>query len=151
MAKEYGLRCPVAKALELVGERWTLLIVRDLLRGPAKFQDLQASLGAAPGILSERLKVLEVNGIIERGFYSAHPPRAQYTLTERGRELRMVVGALAVWGSRHVHPKTALVHDACGDPVDVGYYCPRCDRRVRAVRLEKKTSREEQPQAEAPA
>ena len=52
MPKKYGLACPVAKSLELVGERWTLLVVRDLLRGPAKFQDLQASLGVAPGILS---------------------------------------------------------------------------------------------------
>jgi DNA-binding HxlR family transcriptional regulator len=135
--KKYGLACPVAKSLELVGERWTLLVVRDLLRGPAKFQDLRASLGVAPGVLSERLKVLEDHAIIESALYSEHPPRAEYSLTERGRELRTVVGALAVWGSRHVHRKTALVHDACGTPVEVGYYCPHCDRRIRAVRLDK--------------
>ena len=139
MPKDYGLACPVAKALELVGERWTLLVVRDLLRGPAKFQDLQTSLGVAPGILSDRLKVLEDHAIIDSALYTEHPPRAEYALTERGRELRTVVGALAVWGSRHVHRKTALVHDACGTPVEVGFYCAHCDKRVRAVRLQKNT------------
>jgi DNA-binding HxlR family transcriptional regulator len=136
MAKLYGLACPVAKTLDIVGERWTLLIVRDLLRlGPRKFQDFEESLGVAPGILSDRLKVLEGEGIIERGFYSTHPPRAEYTLTPKGRELNTVVGALAVWGARHVHSESALIHDICGTAVDVGYYCPECDRRVRNVRL----------------
>jgi DNA-binding HxlR family transcriptional regulator len=138
MAKAYGQSCPVAKTLDILGERWTLLLVRDLLKlGPRKFQDFEDSLGVAPGILSERLKVLEEEGIIERGFYSTHPPRAQYTLTAKGRELKTVVGALAVWGSKYVHRASALVHDACGTPVEVGYYCAACDRRVRHVRLRK--------------
>src|SRR5471032_317626 len=110
MSKDYGLPCPVAKSLDLLGERWTLLVVRDLLRGPAKFQDLQTSLGVAPGILSDRLKVLEDHAIIQSALYSEHPPRAEYTLTERGRELRTVVGALAVWWSHHLHKRSALVH-----------------------------------------
>jgi DNA-binding HxlR family transcriptional regulator len=139
MAKLYGLSCPVAKTLDIVGERWTLLIIRDLLKlGPRKFQDFEESLGIAPGILSDRLKVLEDEGIIARGFYSMHPPRAEYTLTSKGRELRIVIGALAVWGSTYVHPESALVHDPCGTPVEVGYYCAECDRRVRNVRLHKK-------------
>ena len=139
MPKDYGLACPIAKSLELVGERWMLLIVRDLLGGPAKFHDLQTSLGVAPGILSDRLKILEDHAIIESALYSEHPPRAEYSLTERGRELRTVVAALAAWGSRHVHRQTALVHDACGTPVEVGYFCAHCDRRVRAVRLKQNT------------
>jgi DNA-binding HxlR family transcriptional regulator len=144
MAKEYGLSCPVAKTLDIVGERWTLLIVRDFLKhGPRKFQDLEASLGVAPGILSERLKVLEEEGIVSRGFYQEHPPRAQYTLTPKGHDLRTVVAAMAVWGSKHVHPESALVHDACGTPIEVGYYCPECDRRVRKVRLEKQSHHED--------
>jgi DNA-binding HxlR family transcriptional regulator len=138
MAKLYGLSCPVAKTLDIIGERWTLLVVRDLLRlGPRKFQDFEESLGVAPGILSDRLKVLEEEGIVERGFYSTHPPRAEYKLTKKGLELRTVIGALAVWGSKHVHPESALVHDACGTPVEVGYFCPECDRPVRRVRLQK--------------
>lgn len=136
MSKAYGLPCPVAKTLDIIGERWTLLVVRDLLsRGSRKFQDLQASLRVAPGILSERLKVLEDEGIIERTFYSTHPPRAEYRLTSKGRDLKTVVGALAIWGSKYVHPEAMLVHDACGRVVDIGYYCPECDRRVRHVRL----------------
>ena len=85
MARLYGQRCPVAKSLELVGERWTLLIVRDLLRGSCRFQDLLESLkGIAPNVLSERLKLMEEHALVERRFYSEHPPRAEYVLTEKG-------------------------------------------------------------------
>src|SRR5436190_1471981 len=102
--------CPVAKSLELVGDRWTLLLVRDLLGGPRRFRDLQLSLrGIAPNLLSDRLKLMEEHGLVERRFYSDHPPRAEYALTERARELGVVIGALAAWGSRHVHRKTTLV------------------------------------------
>jgi hypothetical protein len=88
-------------------------------------------------VLSDRLKGLEEHGVIARRFYSDHPPRAEYALTERGRELGIVVGALAVWGSRHVHRQSALVHADCETPVEVGYYCGQCGERVRgsAVRL----------------
>lgn len=143
MAKLYGLSCPVAKTLDIVGERWTLLVIRDLLKFKTrKFQDFEESLGVAPGILSERLKVLEEEGVIERGFYSTHPPRAEYSLTAKGLELRMVIGALATWGSKHVHPESALVHDACGTPVEMGYFCPHCDRKIRKVRLHKRELQE---------
>ena len=105
--------------------------MRDLLRGARRFQDFQTSLtGIAPTILSDRLKLMEEHGLIARRFYSDHPPRAEYLLTDKGQELGMVVGALAVWGTRHVHPETALAHTDCGEPVQVGYYCPHCDTRV---------------------
>ncbi|MBI2219294.1 MAG: helix-turn-helix transcriptional regulator [Candidatus Rokubacteria bacterium] len=131
MAKRYGQACPVAKSLELVGERWTLLIVRDLLEAPRRFQDFHASLpGIAPGLLSERLKLMEQHGLVARQFYSDHPPRAQYVLTERGRELGVVIGALATWGSRHLHPETAVIHAECGHEVQLRYFCPHCDTRV---------------------
>ena len=98
MPRRYGQACPVAKSLEVLGERWTLLIVRDLLRGPARFQDLQTSLdGIAPNLLSERLKLMEEHGLIERRLYSERPPRAEYHLSDKGRELG-VVGALAPVG-----------------------------------------------------
>jgi DNA-binding HxlR family transcriptional regulator len=129
--KVYGQSCPVAKSLEFLGERWTLLIVRDLLAGPRKFQDLQKSLkGVAPAVLSERLKGLEKHAIISRVFYSEHPPRAEYVLTPRGRELRTIVGALAIWGSRHLRAERALVHDVCHTKLEMAYYCPACDKRV---------------------
>ena len=138
MPKHYDQACPVAKALELVGDRWTLLIVRDLLNeGARRFQDFQQSLkGIAPAILSDRLKLMEEHGLVTRRFYSDHPPRAEYLLTDKGKELEMVVGALAVWGARHVHPDTALVHTECGEPVQIGYYCPRCGDRVRGTAVQ---------------
>jgi DNA-binding HxlR family transcriptional regulator len=134
MPRRYDQACPVAKSLELVGERWTLLVVRDLLPGPRRFADLQESLpGIAPNILSERLKVMEDHGLVRRSFYSDHPPRAAYELTDKGRELGVVVGALAAWGSRHVHRGTALVHEDCGHPVQMGYFCPDCGTRIRGA------------------
>ena len=134
--KEYGQKCPVARSLEFLGERWTLLIVRDLIGGAKKFQDLQASLaGVAPAVLSDRLKLLEAHGIISRSFYSEHPPRAEYALTEIGFELRPVVGALAIWGSRHLHTPSTLVHVDCDTPLDMTYYCPKCERRVGGTHL----------------
>ena len=139
MPKRYDQACPVAKSLEIIGDRWTLLIVRDLLKGARRFQDLQASLtGIAPAVLSDRLKLMEEHGLVERRFYSEHPPRAEYLLTNKGKELGIVVGALASWGARHVYPETALVHKDCGQPVQVGFYCRHCDSRVSgsAVQLQ---------------
>ncbi len=132
MAKRYGQACPVAKSLDLIGERWTLLIVRDLLDGARRFQDLQTSLpGIAPALLSERLKVMEDHRLITRRFYSEHPPRAEYLLTDKGRELGLVVGALASWGSRHLHPDASVVSTECGHEVQLRYFCPHCAKRVR--------------------
>jgi len=131
MPKRYDQACPVAKALEVLGDRWTLLMVRDLLRGARRFQDFHTSLkGIAPTILSDRLKLMEEHGLVTRAFYSDHPPRAEYVLTDKGKELGGVVGALAAWGSRYIHPHTRLVHTDCAQPVQVGYYCPHCDTRV---------------------
>jgi DNA-binding HxlR family transcriptional regulator len=99
----YNLQCPVALTLDVVGERWTWLILRDLLlEGPRKFQDLQTSLtGISPTTLSARLKTLEDQGIVERNIYEKNPPRAEYRLTEKGRELGPVLKALRDWGRRH--------------------------------------------------
>lgn len=99
----YGQDCPVARTLDVVGERWSLLILRDLLRqGARKFQDFETSLaGIGPNTLSARLKRLEEAGVIERRFYERHPPRAEYVLTEKGRDLGSVLLALKAWGEKH--------------------------------------------------
>jgi DNA-binding HxlR family transcriptional regulator len=131
MPKLYGQRCPVAKTLEVVGDRWTLLVVRDLLDGPRRFHDLQAGLpGLAPNILSERLKLMEANALVSRRFYSDHPPRAEYELTAKGRELGIVVGALASWGARHVYKQARLVHADSGQDVRLGYFRADTGKRV---------------------
>lgn len=104
MARSYGIReCPVARTLDLIGERWTILILRDLfLQGPRRFQDFQESLrGVAPNTLSARLKTLERNGLIARRLYSEHPPRLEYGLTERGKSLGPVVKAMRDWGRQY--------------------------------------------------
>jgi DNA-binding HxlR family transcriptional regulator len=99
----YDQRCPVARTLEIIGERWTVLILRDLvLDGPRKFQDFLESLPRiSPNTLSARLKTLEDSGIVERRFYEDHPPRAEYVLTDKGRDLRPVLRALRDWGQKH--------------------------------------------------
>jgi DNA-binding HxlR family transcriptional regulator len=94
-------KCPVARSLDILGDRWTLLIVRDLLRGRSRYSELLVSLeGIAPNLLSDRLKRLEGQGIVERSFYSDHPPRAEYRLTEKGRALGPVIRSMFDWGTK---------------------------------------------------
>jgi DNA-binding HxlR family transcriptional regulator len=95
--------CPVARALDVIGERWTILILRDLLRlGPRRFQQFEQSLkGIAPTTLSARLKTLEAHGVIEARLYENHPPRYEYVLTEKGKALRPVLKSLYAWGTAH--------------------------------------------------
>jgi DNA-binding HxlR family transcriptional regulator len=104
MAKSYQQKyCPIARALDVIGERWTILLLRDLLRqGSRRFQDFQESLpGVAPNTLSARLKAMEAHGLIARRLYSEHPPRLEYYLTDKGRSLGPVLKALWEWGQRH--------------------------------------------------
>src|SRR5262249_1344443 len=130
-ARRYGQHCPVAKSLDLIGERWTLLIVRDLLRGPARFQELRAQLsGIPPKLLADRLRRMERQGLLARELYSKRPPRASYALTERGRELGGVVGALAIWGRPFVSSRSGPRHGRCGHPRELRQYCPHCEERV---------------------
>ncbi|HET8569818.1 MAG TPA: helix-turn-helix domain-containing protein [Candidatus Limnocylindria bacterium] len=90
----------VAAALALIGHKWTLLIVRDLIGGPRRFTHLQRSLGADPKVITARLRELEAAGLVSRTTYAEVPPRVEYALTARGRSLRPVVDALRHWGSR---------------------------------------------------
>jgi DNA-binding HxlR family transcriptional regulator len=103
--------CPIARSLDVIGDRWTILILRDLVRdGPRKFQDFERSLRRiSPNTLSMRLKRLEDAGIVARRFYEQHPPRAEYVLTEAGEELRPVLKALLTWGERHTRYRAATV------------------------------------------
>lgn len=92
--------CPIARSLDLVGDRWTILVLRDLHLGRTRFADLLRSLeGISPNLLSARLKGLEREAIVERRFYSERPPRAEYVLTDRGRAFGVVLRAMSDWGS----------------------------------------------------
>lgn len=104
--------CPVAGALDLVGDRWTLLVVRDLLRGKRRYGDLAASSERIPtNILADRLRRLERGGVVERVQYSARPPRYEYRLTPRGEDLRPAIRSLAAWGLQYV-PGTRVPREA---------------------------------------
>src|SRR3954468_20070505 len=95
--------CPVAGTLDLIGDKWTLLVVRDLLRGRRRYGDLAASAERIPtNILADRLRRLEQAGLVERRLYSERPPRYEYRLTATGKELAPAVRSLAEWGLRHV-------------------------------------------------
>jgi DNA-binding HxlR family transcriptional regulator len=128
-------RCAIGGALQVVGDQWTLVIIRDLLRGFIRFGDLYAA-GQDEGIsrtmLSERLKLLEAEGIVERRYYSDHPPRAEYLLTRKGLALGPALGALARWGARYLDHDTAIVSTVCGHELSVAFECTTCDRRVPA-------------------
>jgi DNA-binding HxlR family transcriptional regulator len=103
MTRSYDQFCPVARTLDIIGDRWTLLILRDLFFDAARFSDfLERSPGLPTKVLSDRLKRLEEQGLVRREIYSEHPLRAEYRLTERGRSLHPVLASLAHWGIEHL-------------------------------------------------
>jgi DNA-binding HxlR family transcriptional regulator len=103
MARKYELDCPVAKTLDVIGDRWTILILRELfLRGERRFQDFEQAFSAlTASVLSARLKELEASGIVGSRLYSTHPPRAEYFLTLKGRALGPILKELRRWGEAH--------------------------------------------------
>ena len=100
---EEHVDCPIAKTARLVGDTWTLLIVRDLLKGPKRFGELQESLGnISPKTLSQRLKMLEAADLINRHAYAEIPPRVEYDLTEKGHALSEIIQAMSDFGERYL-------------------------------------------------
>ncbi len=121
--------CSIARTLELVGERWSLLIVRDVLLGVRRFDQFQASLGIARNVLSTRLARLFDAGILERVRYQERPERFEYRLTEGGRELSVPLLALMHWGDRHLAPggpPRIAEHTGCGGQVVEQLVCSEC-------------------------
>ena len=121
---------PLSAALERVGDRWTLLLVEALLRGPRRFGELEREIdGIAPNILTKRLQHLGREGLVLATPYSDRPLRVDYRLTGTGRELAGALRLLAHWGARHgegVAPR----HEACGTPMEPKWHCPTCEREV---------------------
>ena len=122
MTRAYDQACPIARTLDIIGDRWTMLIVRDMLLGVARFSDLLArSPGMPPKVLSSRLKRLMEHGLVEREVYSEHPLRAEYRLTERGQTLRPVMIAIGTWGFQQLfadEPQVrAAIAEALGDRI----------------------------------
>jgi DNA-binding HxlR family transcriptional regulator len=128
LGKDYQRQdCSLARALEVVGERWTLLIIRDAFYGVRRFNDLQAHLDIPKAVLSDRLSGLVENGILQRRPDPEHAGRHVYELTAAGRDLWPVLHALLVWGDRHRYPNSRLFkHAACGTRLDAAGHCAAC-------------------------
>jgi DNA-binding HxlR family transcriptional regulator len=128
LGKDYeGQDCAIARTLEVIGERWTLLIVRDAFYGVRRFSEFQAHLDIPKAVLSERLSGLVEHGVLERRPDPHHAGRHLYELTGAGRELWPVLHALIVWGDRNRFENSRLFrHAACGTELDEGGVCPAC-------------------------
>jgi DNA-binding HxlR family transcriptional regulator len=126
-----AMPCPIARTLDLVGEWWTLLLIRDALGGARRFEDFKKT-GIADNILTARLKKLVDAGIFERQLYQSRPDRYEYALTERGRELGPVVFALRNWGQRWTKGDdlSDVRHADCGGNVVLGFHCNKCGRQL---------------------
>jgi DNA-binding HxlR family transcriptional regulator len=123
--------CPVAASLELVGERWSLLAIREMNYGVHRFDQIVGYTGASRDILADRLRKLEAAGLVERRQYSDHPPRFEYHLTAAGHGLRPVLLSLAEWGSRWAQePPTATFAHDCGHRLDIDQVCHHCGEPV---------------------
>ena len=121
--------CSIARSLELIGERWTILIIRDAFLGIRRFDDFQRSLGVARNVLQSRLETLVEHGILERVRYQERPQRFEYRLTEKGLDLWPVLVSLISWGDRHAAPDGAAVileHRGCGGHVNDRRICEKC-------------------------
>ena len=128
LGKDYeGQDCALARALEVVGERWTLLIVRDAFYGVRRFGDFQAHLDIPKAVLAERLSSLTDAGILDRRRDPAHAGRHVYELTPAGRDLWPALYALLMWGDRHRFPNSRLFrHASCGTTLDRSGWCGTC-------------------------
>jgi DNA-binding HxlR family transcriptional regulator len=126
-----GRPCSVAAALNVVGEKWALLAIREIAFGNKRFDAIARNTGAPRDRLAVRLRALEAAGVIARVRYSDHPPRHEYELTEAGRELRVVLQALRTWGDKWAvdSPPAAFGH-SCGHDLDPAFVCRHCGQEV---------------------
>jgi DNA-binding HxlR family transcriptional regulator len=132
--------CSVARALEAIGDRWTMLVIRDAFHGVRRFDDFQERLGVARNVLSDRLSRLVDEGILEKRLYQERPSRYEYRLTQKGVDLFPVLVSLMKWGDRHAPepggPPMVIVHRGCGGEVDERLLCDRCGEPITALTAE---------------
>jgi DNA-binding HxlR family transcriptional regulator len=122
--------CSIAHTLEVVGDRWTMLVVRDAFLGRRRFEDFQRSLGIARNVLANRLERLVEDGVLERRKYQDRPARFEYHLTQKGIDLWPVTVSLLKWGDRHLAgeqgPPRLILHRECGGEIDERFRCTKC-------------------------
>ncbi|MDR3466349.1 MAG: helix-turn-helix domain-containing protein [Xanthobacteraceae bacterium] len=130
------MRCSLARGLELIGDWWSPLIIRDLFLGLSRFDELVEDLGISRNLLTRRLKSLAANGIVERTAYQQKPARYAYRLTEAGRDLVPAILALTAWGDRWARPREGspilFVHTTCGHRFEPRVTCSACTEPVTA-------------------
>ena len=128
--------CPVAQTLEIVGERWSLLVLRESFLATRRFEDFQRNTGCARNILSDHLGKLVGHEILKRRRYQDRPPRYEYRLTEKGMELYPILLAVMQWGERYIAPErersVVLTHKVCGHGTDPRLECSHCGEPVTA-------------------
>ena len=125
--------CSVAQCLEVVGEWWSMLIIRDAFLGVTRFEDFQRRLGISRNILQQRLTKLVDEGVLVRRPYSEHPPRDDYRLSTKGRDLWPVLTAMRQWGDQYAAPSgppVILVHKPCGHETTAVFVCDQCGERL---------------------
>jgi DNA-binding HxlR family transcriptional regulator len=122
--------CSIARALDLVGEWWSLLIIRDVFNGVRRFDDLLSHLGISRNVLTDRLNALVENGILKRHRYQERPPRYDYRLTEKGLDLWPVLVSIMSWGDKWLPdeqgPPVILIHKHCDSPAAPAMVCTAC-------------------------
>jgi DNA-binding HxlR family transcriptional regulator len=145
-----GQECSIARALEIVGERWTLLIIRDAFLGLRRFDEFQESLGVARNVLTDRLNRLVEEGILERVRYSERPERYEYHLTKKGRQLDVALAGLRQWGDTHLSktPPRILRRRSDKKPV-VAAFVPEGARTLEFRELELVPGRDRPPGTDA--
>jgi DNA-binding HxlR family transcriptional regulator len=130
------MTCSIGRAMEILGERWTFLILRESFYGVRRFSDIQRNLGIARNILSTRLQTLVGAGILERVLYQHEPERYEYRLSEVGKDLYPAIVTLMRWGDRHLQgegeggPPVVLRHNACGHEADPRLVCSHCHEEL---------------------
>lgn len=131
MKTRYNLPCNIAQTLNILGDRWTLLIIHELMIGETNFNDIKLKLpGLSANVLSSRLKELEDAGIVASELYITHPPRYRYTLTEKGLALEHVFNAMIIWGAEHLETCYKEIVDDGENRVEVGYYSTKTGERI---------------------
>jgi len=142
--------CPVAKSLSVLGDRWTMLVLREAFWRARRFEDFQARTGAPRPVLAERLKMLVDQGVFERRQYSERPARYEYRLTEKGIDLYPVVISLLEWGERWMTdpaepPIIELHHRGCGHTTHPQLACSECGEFLTARDIEARDGRPDVP------
>ncbi len=131
--------CSIARALAILGGRWTLLVMREVLLGRRRFADIRRNVGVAPNILSDRLQMLVDLGLLERRRYSEHPESFEYVPTRKGRDVSRLLVALQEWGDEHAAgpagPPRVVVHTACGHDAHPELRCAHCGGVIEPYEL----------------